>query len=49
VTRQERTDLAAILGQIQATIDGLLDQIVNVESAPKKRAAPKTKKGKSKP
>jgi hypothetical protein len=47
VLKQERVDLAAVLGQIQATIDDLLDQIVNVESAPKKRAAPKTKKPRS--
>jgi hypothetical protein len=43
VTRQERTDLAAVLGQIQATIDELLDQIVNVEK-PKRKPAPARKK-----
>jgi prefoldin subunit 5 len=48
VTRQERTDLAAELNAIQATIDALLDQIVNVNE-PKRKSAPakiKTKKGK---
>jgi hypothetical protein len=45
MTKRERTELAEKLHAIQATIDGLLDIIVNVDEKPKRKSSAKKTKG----